>query len=133
MYLATFNIGSAFGNAVSGAIWTQKLIPALLKHLPQPYNNEATAKSIFAAPFDYANKYPVGTPIRDAIILSYRDAQQTLTGTGIGLCVLLILFSLCIRNEKMSNEQSLPGAENYSEMTWFERVKGWKVSMLWNT
>jgi SIT family siderophore-iron:H+ symporter-like MFS transporter len=133
LYLATFNIGSAFGNAVSGAIWTQKLIPALLKHLPPPYNNEATAKSIFATPFDYATKYPVGTPIRDAIILSYKEAQQTLTGTGLGLCVLLILFSLCIRNHKMGNEQSLPEAESYSDMPWLERIKGWRISTLWKT
>ncbi|KAH7094943.1 major facilitator superfamily domain-containing protein [Paraphoma chrysanthemicola] len=131
LYLATFNIGSAFGNAVSGAIWTQKLIPSLLKYLPEPYNTESTAKSIFATPFEYAAKYPIGTPVRNAIVLSYRDAQKALTGTGLGLCVLLITFSLCIRNEKMSDDQSLPWAESYGEKTWSERLKGWKPSMLW--
>lgn len=111
LYLATYNIGSAFGNTVSGAIWTQTLIPTLLKNLPSPYNNMTIAQSIYGSPFEYATNYSIGTPLRDGIITSYRYTQKLLTITGICLCVPLIIFSLLIRNPRLGEEQSLPDAE----------------------
>jgi SIT family siderophore-iron:H+ symporter-like MFS transporter len=107
------------------------LIPTLLAHLPEPYNTEAIAKSIFETPFKYAEEYPIGTPLRDAIVLSYRHTQKMLTITGIGLCLPLIMFSLCIRNKKLGNEQSLPSAEDYNDKGWLEKLRSWNLSKLW--
>ncbi|KAH8592033.1 siderochrome-iron uptake transporter [Bisporella sp. PMI_857] len=111
LYLATYNIGSAFGNTVSGAIWTQTLIPTLLKNLPPPYNNMTIAEGIYGSPFEYATNYAIGTPLRDGMVVSYRHTQKLLTITGICLCVPLIVFSLLIHNPKLGDEQSLPDAE----------------------
>ncbi|CAG8972102.1 hypothetical protein HYALB_00011234 [Hymenoscyphus albidus] len=111
LYLATFNIGNAFGNTISGAIWTQTLIPTLLKNLPPPYNNLTIAQGIYGSPFEYAANYTIGNPVRDGMVVSYRYTQKLLTITGICLCVPLIIFSLLIRNPKLSDEQSLEDAE----------------------
>ncbi|KAF2827277.1 putative transporter [Ophiobolus disseminans] len=131
LYLATFNIGSAFGSAVSGAIWTQTLVPTLRRHLPDPYNNDTIARSIFAAPFTYAADYPIGSPMRDAIVKSYNHTQQLLIITGMCLCVPLIVFSLCIRNPRLGNDQSLPNAEIPEHRSQTDGTGRWQLSNLW--
>lgn len=106
-----YNIGTALGNAVSGAIWTQFLVPTLLQNLPAPYNTTTIAEEIFASPFEYADDYPIGTPLRDGMVKSYRHIQKLLTVTGICLCVPLIFFSFAIRDPILGREQSRPDAE----------------------
>jgi SIT family siderophore-iron:H+ symporter-like MFS transporter len=54
-----------------------------------------------------------------------------LTITGIGLCVPLIMFSLCIRNKKLGNEQSLPSAEEDDNEGWLEKLRSWDMWKLW--
>ncbi|KAL6247397.1 ferrioxamine B transporter [Rhinocladiella similis] len=110
LYLATYNIGSAFGGCVSGAIWTN-VLPSTLEDRLAPLGNSTLAASTYANPFLVIAEYPVGTPERTAIIAAYQHAQRLLCITGICLAVLLIGFSLCLRNPKLGNEQSLPDAE----------------------
>lgn len=110
LYLATYNIGSAFGGCVSGAIWTN-VLPSTLEDRLAPLGNSTLAASTYANPFLIIAEYPVGTPERTAIIAAYQHAQRLLCITGICLAVLLIGFSLCLRNPKLGNEQSLPDAE----------------------
>ncbi|KAK3081868.1 ferrioxamine B transporter [Coniosporium uncinatum] len=131
LYLATYNIGSAFGNAVSGAIWTQTLVSTLQRNLPAPGNDAATAAAIYASPFDFTGPNPVGSPIRTAIIDSYRYTQRLLCITGICLCVPLICFALVLRNPKLGREQSLPDAEETGhgkgEKTAKEKKPWWQI------
>lgn len=110
LYLATYNIGSAFGNTVSGAIWTQ-VLPSTLEDRLAPFGNSTLAAATYANPFAVAAVFPVGTPERDAIIDSYQHAQRLLTITGICLCVPLIFFASVLRNPKLTDTQSLPEAE----------------------
>ncbi|KAI1081778.1 major facilitator superfamily domain-containing protein [Whalleya microplaca] len=105
VYLATYNLGSAFGNAVSGAIWTQTLPTALQNNLNSL--NSTLAASAYADPFTAAIEWPVGTPERAGIIDAYQHTQRYLVITGICLCVPLIGFSLCLRNPKLNGEQTL--------------------------
>lgn len=110
LYLATYNIGSAFGGAVSGAIWTQ-ILPSQLQERLAPFGNETLATLTYGDPFSIIAEYPVGTAERTAIIAAYQHAQRLLCITGICLCVLLIGFSLCLRDPKLGDEQTLPEAE----------------------
>jgi SIT family siderophore-iron:H+ symporter-like MFS transporter len=110
LYLATYNIGSAFGATVSGAIWTN-VLPQQLEEKLSIFGNSTLAASTYGNPFAIIAEYPVGTDVRSAIIDSYQHAQRLLTITGICLCVPLICFSLCLRNPKLGNEQSLAEAE----------------------
>jgi len=106
LYLATYNIGSALGGAVSGAIWTQ-VLPNQLSNRLAPFGNDTLALTTYQNPFVVAGEYPVGTPERDAIIDSYRYAQRLLTITGICLCVPLIGFAFTLRNPKLNDKQTL--------------------------
>jgi SIT family siderophore-iron:H+ symporter-like MFS transporter len=105
IYLATYNIGSALGNAVSGAIWTQVLPGQLSKNLADI--NSTLAELTYGDPFTAAATYPVGTPERQAIIDSYKYAQRILTIVGICLCVPLIGFAFTLRNPSLTNKQTL--------------------------
>ncbi|WQF85887.1 Putative major facilitator superfamily, MFS transporter superfamily [Colletotrichum destructivum] len=111
LYLATYNIGSAFGNTISGAIWTQVLPSTLRQNLAQ-FNNETLITYTYGQPLFAIIDYPVGTPERDAIIESYRHVQRLLTITGICLTVPLIAFAFLLRNPKLNDEQTLAVEDN---------------------
>ncbi|KAJ6781825.1 hypothetical protein PWT90_08771 [Aphanocladium album] len=105
VYLATYNIGSALGNTVSGALWTQ-LMPAALESRLSPIN-ATLAIEAYASPLTVIELYPIGTPERDAMVHAYQSIQRLLTITGICLSVPLIVFSLLTRNPKLGNDQTL--------------------------
>lgn len=107
IYLATYNIGSALGNTVSGAMWQQVIPGELLRQT----GNATLAAAVYADPFTFATEYPVGTVERDAVIVAYRHVQRLLCIAGVGLSILLIAFSLVIRNPELGKEQSLENAE----------------------
>ncbi|KAK4126960.1 MFS general substrate transporter [Parathielavia appendiculata] len=106
VYLATYNLGSAFGGAVSGAIWTQ-VLPVDLSERFAAFDNATLATWAYADPFAFSLQYPVGTPERQALIDSYKHAQRLLTITGICLCVPLIAFAAVLRNPKLNDQQTL--------------------------
>jgi SIT family siderophore-iron:H+ symporter-like MFS transporter len=107
IFLATYNIGSALGNTVSGALWQQVIPNELLRQT----GSAELAAAVYADPFTFAAEYPVGTPEREAVIVAYRHVQRLLCIAGICLSVLLIGFSLVIRNPELGKEQSLEDAE----------------------
>ncbi|KAH7177302.1 major facilitator superfamily domain-containing protein [Fusarium sp. MPI-SDFR-AT-0072] len=114
LYLALYQVGSAFGNAVSGAIWTQ-VLPVRLAQSFSSFGNETLAVYAYSQPLSAIIDFPVGTEERDAMIDAYKHVQRLLTITGICLCVPLIAFSLCLRNPKLTDQQNLvedekPGA-----------------------
>ncbi|KAF2086775.1 siderochrome-iron transporter Sit1 [Saccharata proteae CBS 121410] len=109
VYLGIYNIGSAIGACISGAVWTQTLPGQLEKYL----NNSTLATSVYGDPLVFAEDYAIGTPERDAVIDAYRQTQRYLCITGICLGTLLIFFALFLRNPRLTNEQSLPDAENF--------------------
>ncbi|RMZ82107.1 hypothetical protein DV737_g2179, partial [Chaetothyriales sp. CBS 132003] len=106
LYLATYNIGSALGNTVSGSVWTNTLYGKLEKHLAFQ-SNTTLAAATYADPFTIAKEYPVGTPEREAIIQSYQSVQKLLCIIGICLCVPLLAFAIVLRNPKLNDDQTL--------------------------
>jgi SIT family siderophore-iron:H+ symporter-like MFS transporter len=105
-----YNIGSAFGSSVSGAIWSQ-VLPG---QLSQRLTNQTLAAEVYGSPFLYAAQYPFGTPERDGIVNAYKHTQRLLCITGICLCVPLLAFALLLRNPRMGDEQTSPEAERDS-------------------
>jgi MFS transporter, SIT family, siderophore-iron:H+ symporter len=113
LYLACYNVGSAFGNTISGAIWTQVLPGELESRLsPLTNDNSTFAASVYADPFTAALTYPMGSPIREGIVSAYQHTQRLLCITGICLCIPLIAFSCVLRNPRLTDTQSLPSAED---------------------
>lgn len=113
LYLAVYNIGSALGNTVSGALWTQLLPQALETRLANI--NSTLAIEAYGNPLGAILPYPPGTPERDAIIDSYQYIQRLLTITGICICIPLIAFSLAIRNPHLTGEQTLAAESDVEE------------------
>ncbi|PVI04719.1 siderochrome-iron transporter-like protein Sit1 [Periconia macrospinosa] len=109
IYLACYNIGSALGNTVSGAIWTQ-IVPG---ELSARISNSTEALEWYASPLNLVALYPPGTPNRDAAIDVYKHVQRLLCITGICICAILIFCACVIRNPVLGKEQSLPDAEEH--------------------
>ena len=103
VYLAMYNIGSALGNTVSGAIWTQTLPGFLAKQIDDP----DLVTEAYGMPFDFVAEYAMGTPERIGIVTAYRQVQRLLAIAGLCLCVPLIGFALALRNPKLDNNQTL--------------------------
>jgi MFS transporter, SIT family, siderophore-iron:H+ symporter len=116
LYLSFYNVGSALGTCLSGALWTTTLLPTLQESLAfQP--NKDLARQMYNSPFAVIAHYPVGTDIRTAIIESYSRVQQLLCVAGITLCVPMIAFALALRNPRLSEDKVQPDAEfNYEEV-----------------
>ncbi|KAF4987461.1 hypothetical protein FGRMN_10364 [Fusarium graminum] len=114
LYLALYQVGSAFGNAVSGAIWTQ-VLPVRLAQSFSSFGNETLAVYTYSQPLSAILDFPVGSVERDAMIDAYKHVQRLLTITGICLCIPLIAFSLCLRNPKLTDQQNLVENEKPGE------------------
>lgn len=111
LYLALYNIGSALGATVSGAIWTQVLPARLATDIGRVSNNATLAADWYGSPLQLIYEYPAGSPVRAAVTTAYQSTQRLLAITGICLCVPLIVFALCTRNPRLGRDQSLPDAE----------------------
>lgn len=116
LYLALYQVGSAFGNAVSGAIWTQ-VLPVRLAQSFSGFGNDTLAVYTYSQPLSAILDFPVGSSERDAMIDAYKHVQRLLTITGICLCIPLIAFSLCLRNPKLTDQQNLVENEKPGEAT----------------
>ncbi|OMP81914.1 Siderophore iron transporter 1 [Diplodia seriata] len=126
LYLGTYNIGSALGACVSGAVWSQVLPSQLESHI----GNVTTAATVYADPLTWSYSNPVGTPDRNAVIAAYRTTQNYLCITGICLSSLLIFFSLVLRNPKLTDQQSLPEAEEKGKATYEAQEGGPRTGLL---
>ncbi|PHH93101.1 hypothetical protein CDD83_953 [Cordyceps sp. RAO-2017] len=114
IYLAVYNIGSALGNTVSGAMWTQ-LLPAKLDETLAGVNSTLAAVA-YANPFKgVVDVYPVGTPERTAVVEAYQSVQRVLCIAGVCLCVPLIFFAIMLRNPMLTNKQTLAEGSSSSD------------------
>ncbi|KAJ4286840.1 hypothetical protein N0V90_013093 [Kalmusia sp. IMI 367209] len=75
VFFASMNLGGAIGTSVSGAIWRGTLPSKLTSHLPS--SSKGLAMAIFKS-IVVAQKYSIGSEIRNAIDQSYRESQKVL-------------------------------------------------------
>ena len=95
----------------------QQIIP---NELARQIGDPALAAVAYGDPFTFATLYPVQTPERIAVIQAYRHVQKSLCITGICLAILLVAFSLVIRNPELGKDQSLKHAEEDAEVNRFD-------------
>ena len=103
LYLSFYQIGSALGNAISTAIWTQVLPRALVDEL----GDADLAATAFSTPLDFVVEYGPGTPQRVAMVSAYSHVQRYLAITGLCLSVITFIASIFLRNFRVDNRQSL--------------------------
>jgi MFS family permease len=82
------SIGGAIGSSVAAAIWTGVFPKQLAKHLPQ--ESLANLTMIYGS-LTTQLSYPVGTATRDAIIVSYGEAQKLMLISATVVLVLAII------------------------------------------
>ncbi|KAI2470798.1 siderophore iron transporter mirB [Annulohypoxylon bovei var. microspora] len=89
------SVGSSVGYAVAGGLWTNILPVKLYEYLPED------SKNMTAAIYGDINKqmaYPIGTPIRDAVIAAYGDVMRRMVIVGSALIPLTIICIAIWRN-----------------------------------
>ncbi|CAH0018809.1 unnamed protein product [Clonostachys rhizophaga] len=89
------SIGGAIGSTISGAIWTNTFLPALLRNLPE--SAVANATTIYAS-LPAQLSYPVGSLERIAIQEAYGYAQTRMLAAGTGIMVLCFIWVWMIKN-----------------------------------
>ncbi|KAL4751019.1 siderophore iron transporter mirB [Aspergillus terricola var. indicus] len=99
-------IGGAVGNAISGAIWTNTFLPALLRNLPE--SAKANAVTIYGD-LTAQLSYPVDSPERIAIQESYGYAQTRMLAAGTGLMALSFIWMFMIKNYNVKNMSQTKG------------------------
>lgn len=124
-YLASYNIGTSVGSAVSGALWTNILPKELAKRLD---DSEIVALA-YGKPFTFIVTYTWETVERQAVVQAYRHIQKVLCTVGTCFCVLLICFSLLLRDPRLESvvaveDVELKGQEQYDKdvvVDWFKK------------
>jgi hypothetical protein len=99
-------IGGAIGNTISGAIWTNTFPQSLANHLPESAQGNLT--DIYGS-LEVQLSYPKGDPIRDAIILSYGEAQRYMCVAGTATVALSLIWVLMIKNIDVSKNKQVKG------------------------
>lgn len=88
-------IGASLGMGIAGAIWTNSLPRSLSEHLPQ--ESKHLAGRIFSS-IRIQLSYPMGSPIRTAIIASYSEVQRKLVIASSAFLPFAIVSLLLWRN-----------------------------------
>ncbi|KAI1105626.1 putative siderophore iron transporter mirB [Jackrogersella minutella] len=101
-----YYIGSAIGNSLSGAIWNTTLPNALAELLPNMPPDELAS---IGQNLTKQLSYPIGDPVRDAIILAYGEAQRRMCITGT-LVTLFEVFAVSIwQDVRVSKSKQVTG------------------------
>jgi SIT family siderophore-iron:H+ symporter-like MFS transporter len=74
LYLASYRLGSALGQTLAGAVWTQRMPIELLSRI----GNETIAQATYNAPYATIELYPSGTAERTGMVESYAAVQRIL-------------------------------------------------------
>lgn len=89
------SIGSAVGFAIAGGMWTNMLPNKLAEFLPE--ESKPSAWSIYGD-ITKQLEYPMGHPIREAVIMAYGDVGRKMVIVGSALTPLMLLTVMMWRN-----------------------------------
>lgn len=99
-------IGSAGGNALSGSIWNSTLPQALAELLP-----DFSKQQLKELRSDLKKQlaYPIGSPVRTAIIAAYDRAQIRMCVTGAMISLVQIVAVAMWKDARMSQVKQVKG------------------------
>lgn len=95
---------SANETSVAGAIWRSALPRKLQQYLPDEAKDKA--KSIFGS-IVVAQKYPQGSPVREAIDRSYRESQRLLAIAALAALAPMLVVMFFLQNVKLDERQDV--------------------------
>lgn len=107
IFAATYQIGSAIGSSVSGAIWTQQMYQVIYDKMEELGVDTSLAKLAYQSPYNFIKEHAWGTPGRRAVSMAYADIQRKLSITGLCLCVPMLIWIMFLRDHRLSDAQNL--------------------------
>ncbi|KAH7312523.1 major facilitator superfamily domain-containing protein [Stachybotrys elegans] len=127
LFLTLTSVGGAIGSAISGAIWGRLIPSKLRRYLPEEVQDQAM---VIYSDVGQALGYPVGSPERDAINLSYQETMTTLLTVALCMCVPVVLCSLLMGDfELVEMNQGVKGRVVGGEVDRNEQKKGDRRSL----
>lgn len=99
------SVGGAIGQAISGAIYTNKFPAALDKYLP----GNATLNAQLNGNINAQLLYPFGSPERTAVIAAYADTQWYLTIAGTVFLIPCFVYIAVWRDFKVKELRKVKG------------------------
>ncbi|TGJ84478.1 hypothetical protein E0Z10_g4260 [Xylaria hypoxylon] len=103
------SVGASIGLAIAGALWTNILPVKLLEFLPDDAKDQAGA--IFGD-ITIQLSYPMGTPIRSAIIAAYADVQRKMVISGAAFLPLCLICLVLWKNVNVKTLEETRGRQN---------------------
>lgn len=100
------SIGVAIGLAIAGSLWTNVLPVQLYNRLPEDAKD--LAAEIYGS-IVVQQSYPMGSPIRDAIIAAYADVQRKMVIAGAAFIPLLVICIMVWRNVNVKKLEEING------------------------
>lgn len=99
-------VGSGVGSSVSGAIWSNTVYDELLRLLPD--DTKHLAKKIYED-LELQLTYPMGNPVREALIEAYGIAQRRMVIAGLLVLFIAIPSVAVWRDIRVSQFQQVKG------------------------
>lgn len=102
------SIGASIGETIAGALWTNELPKAMYNALP------ADSKNLTETIYDslvVQLSYPIGSPIRDAIIEAYASVMHKMVIAGAVFMVPTVLSVLLWRNINLKTIEEEKGTQ----------------------
>lgn len=107
IFAASYTVGGGIAKSVSGAIWTNEMLPELVTQMKKMGVDTTLAMTAYATPYDFVFLYPWGTPERIAVSRAYAVIQRKLSIVGVCLCVPMLICILLLRDHKLVDSQNL--------------------------
>lgn len=100
IYTSIGSVLAAIGSAIGGAIWNSVVPEKLPQYLPAA--DQKLAPTLFAD-FALVLKYPMSSPVRQAVIHAYGDAQRIMAIVGACLLSLMVATMVLWKDVKVTN------------------------------
>ncbi|KAJ2986482.1 hypothetical protein NUW58_g3300 [Xylaria curta] len=103
------SIGASVGLAIAGALWTNTLPAKLYEFLPEDFKDKTG--EIFGS-IIVQRSFPMGTPVRDAIIAAYADVQRKMVISGAAFLPLCLICLLLWKNINVKTLEETRGTQS---------------------
>lgn len=100
------SVGGAIGGAMSGAIWWNTLPGALAAALPE--ESKDVLDTVYSSIIEQLN-YPMGSPIRTAVIVGYGEAQKRMCIAATCVLVLGWIGVLMFKDVRLADVRNVKG------------------------
>ncbi|SMN21709.1 similar to Saccharomyces cerevisiae YEL065W SIT1 Ferrioxamine B transporter, member of the ARN family of transporters that specifically recognize siderophore-iron chelates [Maudiozyma saulgeensis] len=100
LFLSVASIGSAFGSAVAGSIWSNILPGEINKRIT---TNSTLAAYAYSSPTKFIKQYTWETTERQGVVQAYKYVEKILNIVALCLLVPMLIASIFLRNRRLED------------------------------